>query len=356
MKIKQFAALILHLLFCAILIYWFYNRAIIRPYTVDYPYKEIICAVIVLVITYLNYLFLVPKLIFKNYYLSYLLVSLIVIGISGIAEIALVASDIRKCLFGVPEAEFRIWLRGMFYMVTLRNGGFYLFFTVIGIYKYSKKCTLRKEKEILKKESTTSFLMSSGKAIALKTSKIIYFKQERNKTKIYTISGKCYAVYSSLYDLGEFYEDKCLRINRNTIVIVENIITYNKVSISVLDGNSGKLQVLDYYKEKSQHMYQILQKKLPLLDEEIVENIPKKEGFGSVKPENFYNDNDFGSVNDKILEEIRLIPGINGVALSKQFSQISVRTLNRRLVELKKENKIEFRGAPKTGGYFVVEL
>ena len=41
----------------------------------------------------------------------------------------------------------------------------------------------------------------------------------------------------------------------------------------------------------------------------------------------------------------------NGIA--KNFPQVTQRTIERYIKQLKDENKIEFQGSPKTGGYVV---
>lgn len=51
-------------------------------------------------------------------------------------------------------------------------------------------------------------------------------------------------------------------------------------------------------------------------------------------------------------EFIQNAPGLRKPQISKAFD-IPVRTLQRRLGELRKQNRIEFRGSSKTGGYYI---
>lgn len=60
-----------------------------------------------------------------------------------------------------------------------------------------------------------------------------------------------------------------------------------------------------------------------------------------------------GGVNE-ILDFVRNNPGTNTTRIHKEFD-IPRRTIERRLKKLKEQRKIEFRGAPKTGGYYVIE-
>jgi ATP-dependent DNA helicase RecG len=60
-----------------------------------------------------------------------------------------------------------------------------------------------------------------------------------------------------------------------------------------------------------------------------------------------------GGVND-ILLLIKNNPGIN-VSIIKSLLNVPQRTIERWINQLKKENKIEFKGAPKTGGYWEID-
>ena len=55
---------------------------------------------------------------------------------------------------------------------------------------------------------------------------------------------------------------------------------------------------------------------------------------------------------NEIYEYIKQNQPIRAKAISNHFSQITQRTIERYIKQLKDENKIEFRGIPKTGGYF----
>ena len=58
-----------------------------------------------------------------------------------------------------------------------------------------------------------------------------------------------------------------------------------------------------------------------------------------------------GGVNP-ILDFIIQYPGCRANVIAEKLN-MPLRTVQRRISELKKENKIEFKGAPKSGGYFV---
>ncbi len=67
---------------------------------------------------------------------------------------------------------------------------------------------------------------------------------------------------------------------------------------------------------------------------------------------------DDGGVNvgvNLILNLISENEGINGAAISEKLPDITKRTVERYLQKLRKSNVIEFRGAPKTGGYYILK-
>ena len=59
------------------------------------------------------------------------------------------------------------------------------------------------------------------------------------------------------------------------------------------------------------------------------------------------------SLSERILSEIRVNPGINTPALASMLN-LSLRTTQRQLQALSESGKIEFRGARKNGGYYLV--
>ena len=58
-----------------------------------------------------------------------------------------------------------------------------------------------------------------------------------------------------------------------------------------------------------------------------------------------------GGVNP-VLDFIKQHPGCRANAIAEELN-MPLRTIQRRLSELKKENKVEFKGSSKNGGYFV---
>ena len=354
MKKNTIILLTMHLLFCMMLIYWFYNNSMLRPGAVTHMYKEVVSAMILLLIIYTNYLILLPKIFYSNYHLRYWFVSLLLVGLSGLAELWLVESDISLCVKNALSEEFyRKYIHSVLFLITLRNGGFYLFFTMLGQYRYTRKKTLKEKKEIIKKEKIAAFLTCNGKPIVLNINNIIYFQQNRNRTTIYTTSGKVYQIYSSLSVQEDFFSDICLKINRNTLVNYANIVSYSYDYLLVKDNKHGKTKSLYFFKNTPNSVFALLQEKLPHLEQKNDEITPQNDDFGGINYQKEDKKTKNGRINAIILETIYNHNGISVEQLAEILqNDISLRTLERNLKDLRDCNKIEYRGSKKIGGYF----
>jgi len=353
MNIKKFIKACLHLLFCLLLVYWFYNNSFIRPYAIWHRYKEIICAVLLLSVIYLNYIVLVPKYVCKSSYKIYFLLSFLLLGVISIAELQLVKTDILRCvglsINGTSE-EIRKYLYNIQFILFLRNSGFYLFFTVLGLYEQSKKKALTEKKVVLKDSGLILLMLHRENHISLNIKLISYFSHYKNRTLVHFNSGKTTSCYSSLDNLQNYLEDFCLRISKSHIITFTNIVSYNTESVTVKCKVPNRTVVLNYYKKNAQHILQVLREKVPELEEKMINKLLKNE-FGNIKKD---ENTKFGNVNNEILEEIKKNPGINALKLYDNLHyQTSISTMRRSLKKLTDLGFIKFKGSKKTGGYSV---
>ena len=98
MKKNRFLSLGIQVVCCTLLIYWFYTHSFIRPYAIWHPYKELICALLVILLMYLNYYILTPYFIKRRYYKSYIFLSLFAAGIVSFVELQIVKADRLRCI------------------------------------------------------------------------------------------------------------------------------------------------------------------------------------------------------------------------------------------------------------------
>jgi DNA-binding transcriptional ArsR family regulator len=345
----------LHVLFSILLIYWFYTNSFIRPYAIFHPYKEIITAFLVLLIIYLNYLFLIPYYIKSSYYKLYIFLSFLVIGGAATAELLMVKTDIIKCFGDNAPFDISVFLFNTLSLIFLRNTGFYLIFTFLRLYLQTKDSALLDKKTVLKDTGFVLLQPFRGDPLTININVVSYFSQNKNYTFIHCTHGKPIPIYSSLNSIQNYLHDYCLRINKDIVITFTNIISYNKEGVMVKESKANVKQSFTFYKKSANEIFLTLRKKVPALEE--------KNDINYLKKQNDKINDDKKSKIDKIktviLEEIYKHPSINTYDLidileEKTQTQISESTIRRRLKELRDAGIIEYRGSYKTGGYYAV--
>lgn len=353
MNRNRFLSLGIQVVCCAALIYWFYTHSYIRPYTIFHPYKEIICALLVISLIYLNYYVLTPYFIKCRYCTKYIFISLLVTGIFSIAELQIVKTDIIRCI-GYDKSAIDNYLYNILFVLFLRDLGFYAVFTLIWRYVQAKANITSIKQEVLQSTGLVLLQPHRGDPISINIDFVSYFTQNKNYTFIHSIIGKSASIYSSLNSIQDYLKDYCLRINKDTIITFTNIINYNTNSVVVREDRNNAKKSLPFFKKDAEKILNTLREKVPELEEKNKTTIPTNDIFDGVTHQN--SDEKIGNdgVNTLILEEIKRKEGIHVYQLAEIFKgRISLRTIERRLKELKDAGVIEFRGADKNGGYFV---
>ncbi|MCL2246724.1 MAG: LytTR family transcriptional regulator DNA-binding domain-containing protein, partial [Lentimicrobiaceae bacterium] len=273
-----------HIIFCLLLFYWFYYNSVLRPACMTALYKEIISAALVLLLIYVNYFIVVPKLLMKNLYIKYIILSIVLLFLCGIIELYMVESNIAICIkHAFPdENTYRLYLRSLLLLLILRDGGFYFFFTLLSLYRNQLANTFKKESTLLQENETKVFMQTNGVSISFNTNKIVYFEQNKNKTTFYSTYGSRHTIYSSLSDQKLFFGDRCLKINRNTLVFYDKIVSFSQEYLTVKDSKNGGITPLYFFKNNPLTVYNTLQKKVPLLEQKEKNITPKKDTFGGL--------------------------------------------------------------------------
>jgi len=340
-----------HILFCLLFVYWFCTNSFIRPYAIHNPYKEVVSALLVLLLLYLNYIHLTPYFLKRSNYKSYTFLSLLLTGVFSMAELLLIKSNILRCVAHIESFDTNKYLFSILFLIFLRNAGFYLFFTVLKLYQQTKAEALLEKKEILKDTGFILLPTVQGKSRSINISSVCYFTQNKNNTLIHWTVGKPSAIYSSLNYIQSYLDEYCLRINRDTVITFTNIVSYNNKEVVVKDGKTKSRKTLLFSKQKAASILSVLQEKVPELEEKNATFLTKIENGGVKDDEN----KAIGGLSRAILEEIHNNPGISVIKLAEILKEkTSLRTLERRLKELKDADKIKYEGSDKKGGYYIV--
>jgi hypothetical protein len=226
---------------------------------------------------------------------------------------------------------------------------------MLGQNKYNREKAFAEKKAIIQKEGIISFFTCNKKQTTLKVSQIAYLYQNKNRTAIHTIDGKVSHTYSSLSAHKDSLGDKCLRINREVLVIYDNIVSYTHDSLLVIDNNNAHIKQFNFFKNKSYTIYSNLKQKLPHLEQKNNKIVKQNDTFEGISYQNDDKNKTNDGINELILEEIRKKEGIYVSHLAEIFKKkFSKSTLERKLKELREDGLIEFRGAKKNGGYYIV--
>jgi len=266
----------------------------------------------------------------------------------------LVKSDVDICARNFPKDDYRLYFFHTTMIVILRNGGFYLCFTMLGIYQSIKKNAFKEKIAVSKKEGILSFLRCNNKELVLNVDRIIYFQQDGNRTTIHTTHGNSFLVYNSLSDI-EKYNEAFVRINRDTLVNYNKIASFTHDHLVIKQSKNGKFLSIYFYKMYGSSIYAFFQNAVPHLEKKNALTAPKKDKIVNITSRKHDERNKFGNIKTKILEAIRQNPGINAIKLHEVLQQTtSLRTTRRRIKELMDSGLIKFQGSVKTGGYHIV--
>jgi hypothetical protein len=363
-------------------------------------YKEFVSVLFIIAMVYLNYFYLIPQFFQTGKRKQYWLFALFSIAIAGTGEFVLVLPEVHKCLNSIPLELFSTVLRTFLFLIILRDIGFFLFFFLIKVYhdliiKYTH------EKQMISAATHAIFIsLKNGAMKEVKITEIAYISQEKNYSYFYLIDGLRYPQYGSLSETEQLFpENTCLRINKSNLVIISNIVSYNKTSLQINLKEKGlpvTLKISEKYRGTvfstlNKHKEQLLQNKSNPNAKNNNSGVkrwsnrkndtPKKEEKYVVNLQDIALENhvaspitENSSQQISVLEAVELhktsktifnfIKDYNNDVTNKKRCRVPTiaegvnlaqRTVETHILILKEHHLIEYRGAPRNGGYYVVE-
>lgn len=230
--------------------------------------------------------------------------------------------------------------------------------------------TLRGERKMLsEKENKIVIMLNHNRLTTIDTDKIRYAQCDGNATTMYLKNGQSYKQYVSLSTIEDcLSEDKCLRINRNTLVLFDSIDCYTVNGVFL----QGMENPLPYYQKESEKVLSRLliwnhRKFSKQSDPEIVRKNHDLAGLEDVPGDEIRKN---GGIGAKFLEEKSDVPAnktmqciMNYIAKHPgcKISDISTgtglkfRTVERLVHVLKTDERICHKGSKRYGGYEAVE-
>ena len=359
---QKIVRIVFHLCFITSIILLFRYNSIVRPMAEGYYYKEFLSALFLIIMLYVNYLFIIPTFFLKRKFVVFLLLSLMSVVITTFVEMALVAPNITSRLqaSSLSGQEIRLFILMDSFTICGRNMAFLLFFLMIKILENERE--IRDNEQLTLAKSKGFISVSTKDSIKyISLSEIFYIIHEKNYCYIHTQNGNNYSKYISLMKMdGYLPENLFIRINRNIIINKNNIVSCTKEEVTIYSDYSGEEKI-----------FTLSEKFVPNMREKISSAGGLNRPYGGLNSQNGGLKDRFGGLNEGIdmanLEEfmdniahnedllilcqiIAKDPSVTMKSLSDQLG-VSLKTVERRIKILKDKGILQHSGAKKNGEY-----
>lgn len=242
-----------------------------------------------------------------------------------------------------------------FFFVFGRNIAFNLVPYVIRYMQYLRKDVETKVQIIYQHNRLLDVCDDNNNCQYIPIDNILYFRKDGNYMYVHATEGMVYTRYCSIKHLSQLLDNKeFIRISKSTIVPYQYIESYDdkQVVMKKMPCSEESLS-FNFDSQIRDHALKLLAEHVQILPkEEIAAEEPEEEteSMQEKKPLSLPPQHKL----DAVYAYVQSHPGSrsNEITSNIKFSQS---TIERCLVELRKQNLIEYVGSKKTGGYRVVE-
>ena len=369
---KKIVTIVLNVLFCAALLWFFSRNCFLRPYA-GAQWKEALIGVLLLASLYANYFLLYPLLIEKKRsHLLYWLAVVIMVLVVAVLELVIAYPGIMKCNgFLVEQIGFFSFFSTRLLLVGGRDLAFNLFPYLFRERKQLQEA-LDAEVRIVYQEVRKLDVVdhnNKNKLILIPIDDIYYCLQDGNYTRIYTMDNIWYSRLGSMVHLEQLFGDEeFVRISPTLLVPYKYIASCK--------GNEIVMKKMPWTRKPLTFI--IDSKKSNDISERIasyLENAKtghRRDGASTVSTSNEQRDRRDGArpvstsgrkrrhpINpsqekqETVFAFIQSHPGTRTTEIIAETS-LSQSTVERCLAELRKQGRVEYVGSKKNGGYQAV--
>jgi hypothetical protein len=352
--LDKIVAVLLNLLFCGALLWFFTRNSILRPYAGS-SFKETIAGVLLLGSLYLNYFLLYPKLYQKHSHIIYWLTLSVVALVTGGLDLAIAYPNIISC--GAPIIEvvglFNYFSKILLFIVGRNLALNFLPFLFRERHNYQQ--AFENEVRVVYQDVRKLDVVDGHSNIHLVSiDDIFYCQQKGNFTHIYLVQNKYYTRTCSMKHLEQLLGNKeFIRITTNVLVpfryikeckdnmvIMEKMSWENEPTIFHLEPKTQK--------EISKRVIEGVQR----YRGEVAagDRIPQKPTRRKVKRKPAKPSDE---KTQKVLSYIESHPNCNSKGII-DGTKIPLSSVERCISVLKKQGLIKHTGSKKNGGYDVV--
>lgn len=351
--LKTIAVILLNVLLCATVIWLFTQNSVLRPYAGSFL-KEALSALLLLGSLYANYFLLYPKIHKKYSYVAYWLSVVLLAVIVGFADIAIAYPYISKCNAAVIQIVGFFTFFSTHLSYTIGRNLALNFFPYLFRERQHLRHSLEKERVIVYERVRMLDVTDKNSDIQLiSIDEIFYCQQQRNFTVVYTVRNKSYRRLGSMKHLEQLFGTKEFIRITNTIMVPFQYIKSCKENVVVMK----KMPWQD-----APTAFALEPKDSEETAESILEGLMRYKtlagGKGSsVKvPRQAVKRKPIVPPDEKVRVVLSFIenhPNCNSVDIIAE-TQFSLSTVERCLIELKKNGLVEHVGSRRRGGYIVV--
>lgn len=351
--LKTIAVILLNVLLCATVIWLFTQNSVLRPYAGSFL-KEALSALLLLGSLYANYFLLYPKIHKKYSYVAYWLSVVLLAVIVGFADIAIAYPYISKCNAAVIQIVGFFTFFSTHLSYTIGRNLALNFFPYLFRERQHLRHSLEKERVIVYERVRMLDVTDKNSDIQLiSIDEIFYCQQQRNFTVVYTVQNISYRRLGSMKHLEQLFGTKEFIRITNTIMVPFQYIKSCKENVVVMK----KMPWQD-----APTAFALEPKDSEETAESILEGLMRYKtlagGKGSsVKvPRQAVKRKPIVPPDEKVRVVLSFIenhPNCNSVDIIAE-TQFSLSTVERCLIELKKNGLVEHVGSRRRGGYIVV--
>ena len=342
--------ILLNILFCIALLWFFSRNAFLRPY-LGSATKEFCSGLLLLATLYANYYILYPKL-YRGHTSLYWLSVVAACLVAGAVELALGYPLISQChALRIKEIGAFHYFTKLLFLVFSRNLAFNFFPYMLRERKQLRQSLETEVKVVYQYARMIDVCDDDNNCRHIPADDILYCQKNGNETDVHTVDGVKYTRYCTIKYLSQHLGDEeFVRISPSVIVPFRHIASCDGKTV-VMKKMSDTEKPLTFDLDTQRH---------PQAAAAIAEHLradqtdtepaqpDSKEGKAkrspSVPPQ--------GKL-DTVLNYIREHPGCRSTEIIAHTSYPKT-TLDRCLSDLKRQGLIEYQGSKKTGGYCVV--
>ena len=347
-----FLAVLLNVLFCAIVLYLFANYSQLRPYAGS-AVKEVLAGLLLLATLYANYFLLYP-LIHKKHPVVYWVVVVFVCFMAGLIEMAIAWPFFKHCNAAAVElfGSFRLFLHHLI-IVTARDLAF-TFFPFMFRERQEQRKALEAEVQVVYRDTQMVDVVDhESNLLMIPKDDIYYCVQEGNFTRIYTVDDRWFTRLGSMKHLVQLFgKEDFVRISPTVLVPYQYIWSCNgsEVFLKKMPWTKKPLTFTLDPKNSGPIADQVAEGLQRCKAETAGEQAPKRKPRSKSKRKPVVPPQ---QKLDMVHSCIQANPGCNTTDIVAQ-TEISLSTVERCLSELRKRKLVKYVGSKRHGGYHAI--